>query len=70
MFMAMIIGVFAEGRQTGTRAGVTIEEFRCEIRSRSARCMKARTQSVLACPPWPKGGSGKAWLFADELVIE
>jgi hexosaminidase len=52
------------------RAGVVIEDFRYEIKPRNARYIKARTQSFLACPPWHKGAGGKAWLFADEIVIE
>ena len=52
------------------RTGIVIEDFRYEIAPRNIRFVKARTKSFLQCPPWHKGAGGKAWIFADELVIE
>jgi len=50
--------------------GAIIEDYRGEIEPRAVRFVKARTKSVLSCPAWHKGAGGKAWLFADEFVIE
>jgi hypothetical protein len=53
------------------KAGVVIEDFRYAItKPLAARFVKARTRSFLKCPAWHKGAGGKAWIFADELVIE
>jgi hypothetical protein len=53
-----------------TAKGVIIEEFRYPVEPLSLRYLKVRTKSFLRCPDWHKGAGGKAWIFADEIVIE
>lgn len=35
-----------------------------------ARYVKVRAKSVGICPPWHHGAGKKAWLFADEVIVE
>jgi len=37
---------------------------------RSARYIKVKAKNLAVCPPWHPGAGGKAWIFADELIIE
>jgi hypothetical protein len=34
------------------------------------RFVKVRAVNIGMCPPWHKGSGNKAWLFADEIVIQ
>ena len=38
--------------------------------ARSARYVRVRAKTVGTCPDWHQGAGGKAWVFADELVVE
>ena len=38
-----------------------------DIETRFVR-VRARNRGV--CPEWHKGAGGKAWIFADEIIIE
>lgn len=49
--------------------GAFIKEFRTDV-WRTARYIRVRAESVGTCPAWHPGAGNKAWLFADELVIE
>ncbi|MGQ1788237.1 hypothetical protein [Saccharicrinis sp. GN24d3] len=35
-----------------------------------ARYIKIKAKSVGQCPDWHPGKGGKAWLFAEEIVIK
>ena len=61
--------VFAQSNPR--KAGIVIEEYRYGLKDNpAARYVKARTRSFLQCPGWHKGARGKAWIFADEFVID
>jgi len=47
-----------------------IEDFSVTIDGVSCRYVRVTAKSVGACPEWHKGARGKAWLFADEIVVE
>lgn len=34
------------------------------------RYIRIRAENIGLCPPWHKGSGNKAWLFADEIVIQ
>ena len=44
--------------------------FAKEIDPVNARFVKVKAKSVGNCPEWHKGAGGKAWIFADEIIIE
>ena len=62
------------GRATSDAAanvsGETKRDFAVSTSGQVARFVRVRAQSLMACPPWHPGSGGKAWIFADELVIE
>jgi len=35
-----------------------------------ARYVRVRATNVGTCPTWHPGAGGKAWVFADEIVID
>jgi len=49
--------------------GAFVKEFRTDV-WRTARYIRVRAESVGVCPEWHPGAGNKAWIFADELVIE
>jgi hypothetical protein len=58
-------------RRNDEKAGGTVlENFAASFSPRPVRYVKVKTKSLLTCPPWHKGAGGKAWVFADELVIQ
>lgn len=60
-----------QNRRTDERAaGAIIENFAVSLAPTPARLVKIKTKSRLQCPTWHKGAGGKAWIFADEIVIE
>ncbi len=39
----------------------------------NARFVKVKTKSLIHCPRWHLGynnGTGKAWLFVDEIIVQ
>lgn len=50
-------------------SGTFIKLFEAEV-YRSARYIRVYAESMGTCPPWHHGAGGKAWIFADELIIE
>ncbi|MBN2416863.1 sulfatase [bacterium] len=34
-----------------------------------ARYIKVRAENIAICPDWHEGAGGKAWIFADEIVV-
>jgi hypothetical protein len=51
-------------------ADVVIKEFEAVFEPRRARFIRVRAKSVSVVPNWHYGAAGKAWLFADEIVVE
>ncbi len=52
-------------KQTGT----VLKDFEIKT-NRKARFIKMVAKNNGECPPWHKGAGGKAWIFADEILIE
>ncbi len=51
-------------------AEIVIKEFAARFDSRRARFVRVLARSLGAVPDWHYGAGGKAWLFADEIVVE
>lgn len=54
------------------REGIFIEPFILKT-STKARYVKVKTKSLIHCPRWHIGynnGTGKAWVFVDEIVVK
>ena len=49
---------------------VTRETFTTRRSKTSARYVKVHAKNVGTCPDWHHGAGGKAWIFADEIVIQ
>jgi arylsulfatase A len=52
---------------TGKR---TVRDFSLPLKGETCRYIRMRATGVKVCPEWHKGAGGKAWLFADELIVE
>jgi hypothetical protein len=52
------------------REGSVIKDFRAENVDRRGRYVRVRARNIGICPEWHRGSGAKAWLFADEIVIE
>jgi len=50
--------------------GVRTEDFESGRAAGSARFVRITAKNAGVCPPWHKGAGEKAWIFADEIVIE
>lgn len=52
--------------------GTILEDFTVKSDNIKARYIKIKANSVIKCPPWHKGYEydGKAWIFADEIIVE
>lgn len=49
---------------------VTPETYTANIPGTSARFVKVVAENQGTCPDWHDGKGGKAWLFADEIIIK
>ena len=49
--------------------GAMRKEFDAHIEAVKARYVRIIARNIGTCPGWHKGAGGKAWLFADEIVI-
>jgi len=45
-------------------------EFKWQGKARTVRYLKVVAKNRGTCPDWHKGAGGKAWLFADEIVVK
>tara|TARA_B100000959_G_scaffold263962_1_gene303890 strand:- start:1335 stop:1667 length:333 start_codon:yes stop_codon:yes gene_type:complete len=52
------------------QAGVRTERFTVEMAPTTTRYVRVKAASRKTCPPWHGGAGGKAWIFADEIVVE
>lgn len=50
--------------------GVRVMTFEQEIEPVEALYVRVVARNVGICPPWHAGTGSKAWLFADEIIIE
>ena len=50
--------------------GAVLEDFSKEGVNRKARYVRVRARNMGLCPDWHKGAGHKAWIFADEIVVE
>jgi hypothetical protein len=41
-----------------------------EVQTGPVRYVRVRARNLGRCPDWHAGAGGKAWLFADEIVLE
>lgn len=48
---------------------VEIREFTAAAGSVAARYVRVRAANLGVCPGWHRGAGGKAWLFADEILV-
>lgn len=46
------------------------ESYEIEIRNINARYIRVHAKNIGTCPSWHKGEGGKAWLFADEIIVK
>ncbi len=46
-----------------------IKEFAFEGEPRQAQYLRLLGKSIIECPSWHAGAGGKAWIFADEVII-
>lgn len=53
-----------------TNTEQVIKRFSAKVDITSARYLKIVAKNIGVCPPWHKGAGEKAWIFADEVVIE
>ena len=51
-------------------AAVTVKTFAARFEPRRVRFVRVLARSVATLPDWHYGAGGKAWLFADEIVVE
>ena len=50
------------------RPGIT--DIIAEFSPTPARYIRIKADNVAICPEWHPGAGGKAWIFADEIIIE
>lgn len=50
--------------------GARVERFASGRAAARARYVRVTARNIGACPAWHKGAGEKAWIFADEIVIE
>jgi len=49
---------------------VIIEPYTIISKPKAFRYVKVRAKNMGTCPEWHMGSGGKAWIFADEIIIE
>ena len=52
------------------KEGVIIKDYSKKLSGVSTRFIKVVGKTIGKCPPWHLGAGGKAWVFADEVVIK
>jgi hexosaminidase len=51
-------------------ADIVIEDFAALFAGVKARYLRVLAKNIGVCPPGHPGAGGKAWLFADEIIVE
>ena len=59
-----------EGAKAKESPHKIIKNFSVSLRSTEACFVRVKARSIGVCPEWHKGAGGKAWIFADEIIIE
>jgi alpha-L-fucosidase len=54
----------------GPTEEVLVKDYKCRTGTIQARYVKVVAQNVGTCPSWHPGAGDRAWLFADEIIIE
>ncbi len=52
------------------KKGTIIKDFTKKIINTKARYIEVYAKNIGICPEWHKGAGEKAWIFADEIVVE
>jgi hexosaminidase len=47
-----------------------VKDILVEAGGVEARYVRVTAKSIGRCPSWHPGAGGKAWLFADEIIVE
>jgi len=50
--------------------GAGIKTFAVTCTPHRARFVRVQAENRLVCPDWHKGAGGKAWIFADEILVK
>lgn len=58
------------GDSTLRSPDIVIKDFSCRLSGQEARWIRVHAKSLGICPDWHPGAGGKAWLFADEIIVE
>jgi hexosaminidase len=51
-------------------ADIVIEDFAARLDGVKARYLRVVAKTIGVCPPGHPGAGGKAWLFADEIIVD
>ena len=49
---------------------VNVKMFTTKVDSVKARYIRVIAKNIGQCPSWHPGAGQKAWIFADEIIIE
>lgn len=60
--------VKAQNDVSPSAPGAILKDF--VVAGKPARFVRIHARNIGFCPPWHKGAGGKAWLFADEIVVK
>jgi predicted alpha-1,2-mannosidase len=52
------------------KEGAIVKEFVVEKKFDGIRYVKVKATNLGICPDWHLGAGGKAWIFADEIIVE
>jgi hexosaminidase len=52
------------------QGGIIRKDFKAVISPTRARYVRIKAKNTGVCPSWHKGAGGKAWIFADEIIIK
>lgn len=52
------------------KEGAIRHTFQQSIKTSMVKAIRVEAKNIGYCPPWHKGADEKAWIFADEIVIE
>ncbi|MEP0822107.1 MAG: glycoside hydrolase family 92 protein, partial [Ignavibacterium sp.] len=60
--------VKAQNDVSPSAPGAILKDF--VVAGKPARFVRIHARNIGFCPPWHKGAGGKAWVFADEIVVK
>jgi hexosaminidase len=64
-----VIGTAAELAPL-TAGGAMLKDVTADAGAGTARYVRVRAKNIGVCPPGHPGAGGKAWVFADEIIVE